>query len=118
MIRTKVFCKQAIFVMFAVASALAAGTASAQSVSSAPAAKKGAALSIVNKKASTTCARAYVQGQQYNLNAAHPGTDLVAAKTNTSYMASVFKGQKCGGAAIKNVWFTTGGGSVSMWDIR
>ena len=73
---------------------------------------------MTNKNASTTCARAYVEGRQYNLNAANPTANLVQAKTNKWYMASVFKGQKCGGVAIKNVGVTTGNGNHTQWQIR
>ncbi len=68
MIRINVFCKQAMFVTLAAASVLACSSASAAGVVF----RHGSTLSITNKNPSATCARAYVNGQQYDLNAANP----------------------------------------------
>ncbi len=109
---SKTLCKKAIFVTFAAASALAGGSASAQS------GPIHTTLFMYNANSANTCVRAYVNGRQYDLNAQREAASTTNVSNNKSYMASVFKGQRCGGAAIKNVWFKVGKFVVNKWDIK
>ncbi len=109
---SKNFFKKAIFVTLAAASALAAGSASAGSRLS------PTTLVIANNNPGATCVRAYVNGKQYNLNGQNQVVTTTNVSNNKSYMASVFKGQKCGGAAIKNVWFWVGNDYVYQWYVQ
>ncbi len=102
--RSKIFSKSAFIFAVAAASALVSSSASAQApaINAVPA--KLTTFVAGNKNYANTCARVYFNGYQYDMNKAKPTVLLRNVPANTSIMASVFKGQKCGGAAVKNVW--------------
>lgn len=60
------------------------------------------------------CVRAYISGQQHDIQA-HQSITLAGAST-TSYMASVYR-SGCGGQALKNTWYTTNYNFDQTWNI-
>ncbi len=110
--RSKIIFKKVFFVTVAAASALAGASASAGE-------RQGpTTLFVANMRPATTCVRAYINGKQYDLKGQNFAVFARNVSNNKSYMASVFKGQKCGGAAIKNVWFKVGNDSLYQWNIQ
>ena len=108
MIRNKFFGKHTVVLAIAAASALVAGSASAGGVADVAARQLATSTTFTayNPNNANTCARVYFNGKQYDLNKHHPSAVLRQVPLNKSIMASIFKGNTCGGAAIKNVWHT------------
>lgn len=98
--------------VFAIAATAAFSAGAATSAGSAPAIGRTVYVSIDNNTGG--CVRVYANGQ-FDLQA-HTST-LAGLIPNRNYMASVFKG-RCGGAAVKNVWYTAPNASPTQWKIR
>ena len=113
---SKILSKTAFFVTAATASVLLSS-----SVVAAPKDLVGAqsgTLVFANVNNRTTCARVYVNGQQYDLTKTNVQGLARNVQFGKAFMASIYNKPTCGGTAAKNVWYTTHTQATQTWLIQ
>gem|GEM_PF-6925407 len=92
--------------------ALVASSAFARTAAPSPAPQWNPYHSVYVQNFGGGCARAYVDGRQFNIGAGQ--STNITARSGSWYSVTVFRGANCGGAGVKTLGFN---GGASWWPI-